>query len=99
MEEKRENINRFCKLFLCENHNLQELCYEKYLQILFIGEPLIVYISISLRNILDIDELRQVILVTLTLCMAKSCFSLSADSPGNHDETLLERLSAKCECL
>ena len=61
MEEKRENINLFCKLFLCENHNLQELCYEKYLQILFIGEPLIVYISISLRNILDIDELRQVI--------------------------------------
>ena len=25
-----------------------------------IGKPLIVYISISLRNILDIDELRQV---------------------------------------
>ena len=27
------------------------------------GSPLIVYISISLRNILDIDELRQVILL------------------------------------
>ena len=29
--------------------------------LLLVGEPLTVYISISLRNILDIDELRQVV--------------------------------------
>ena len=26
---KKENINLFCELFFCEDHNLQELWYEK----------------------------------------------------------------------
>ena len=45
-------------------------------EILFIGEPLIVYISISLRNILDIDELRQVILATALAQYGKVMFSI-----------------------
>ena len=58
-EGKCFNILYFLMDFLEDACMISLLCVFLFVA----GSPLIVYISISLRNILDIDELRQVILL------------------------------------
>ena len=49
------------------------------------------YISISLRNILEIDELRQVLQMTYHNQEHSFSLQISVDYLGNNNETLLAR--------